>query len=80
MCTGRFKSDHTANLSSGRPAARRRRRRRRRCRDMHDDDEYESLPETAGPQIHMIAGATAGMLEHCVVFPFDTVKVGGHVL
>ncbi len=41
------------------------------------EDEYESLPETAGPAVHMVAGATAGMLEHCVMFPFDTVKVRG---
>jgi solute carrier family 25 iron transporter 28/37 len=40
------------------------------------DDEYESLPDTAGPVIHMVAGATAGMLEHTVMYPFDVVKVG----
>lgn len=43
---------------------------------MHEggDDEYESLPDSAGPAVHMVAGAMAGMLEHCVMFPFDTVK------
>ncbi len=40
-----------------------------------DEDDYESLPDTAGPHIHMVAGGMAGMLEHCVMFPFDTVKV-----
>lgn len=42
------------------------------------DSEYESLPEHAGPAIHMVAGASAGILEHCIMFPFDVVKVGGH--
>ncbi|EGD78225.1 solute carrier protein [Salpingoeca rosetta] len=39
-----------------------------------EDDEYESLPPTAGPAIHMVAGAAAGMLEHTAMYPFDVVK------
>ena len=37
-------------------------------------DEYESLPESCGPQIHMLAGAGAGIAEHCVMYPVDVVK------
>jgi len=36
--------------------------------------EYESLP-TNKLSIHMMAGAGAGMAEHCVVYPVDCVKV-----
>ena len=39
-----------------------------------DFDEYESLP-TSNVATHMIAGAVAGILEHCVMFPVDSVKV-----
>lgn len=37
-------------------------------------DEYESLP-TADVGVHMTAGAVAGIMEHCVMFPIDSVKV-----
>ena len=37
-------------------------------------DEYESLP-TGDVGIHMTAGAVAGIMEHCVMFPIDSVKV-----
>ncbi|XP_067909199.1 mitoferrin-2 isoform X1 [Heterodontus francisci] len=36
--------------------------------------EYEGLPETASTSTHMIAGAVAGVLEHCVMYPIDCVK------
>ncbi len=39
-----------------------------------DEDEYESLPEIATPTDHMIAGAAAGILEHCIIYPVDVVK------
>ncbi len=42
---------------------------------MDAEDEYESLPPFVGWHVHMVAGASAGMLEHTVMFPFDTVKV-----
>ena len=42
---------------------------------MDAEDEYESLPPFVGWPVHMVAGASAGMLEHTVMFPFDTVKV-----
>ena len=37
-------------------------------------DDYESLP-TNDVGIHMTAGAAAGVLEHCVMYPVDCVKV-----
>lgn len=39
-----------------------------------DFDDYESLP-TGSVGIHMTAGAVAGIMEHCVMFPVDSVKV-----
>ena len=36
--------------------------------------EYESLP-TNKLSVHMMAGAAAGMAEHCIVYPVDCVKV-----
>eukprot|EP00051_Salpingoeca_urceolata_P009080 m.111422 g.111422 ORF g.111422 m.111422 type:complete len:322 (+) comp16116_c1_seq2:374-1339(+) len=42
--------------------------------DHMEDDEYESLPDSAGPMVHMTAGSLAGVFEHCVMFPFDVVK------
>ncbi|KAL5022579.1 hypothetical protein ScPMuIL_001734 [Solemya velum] len=39
-----------------------------------DDDIYESLPETSTMCTHMVAGAAAGVLEHCVMYPVDAVK------
>ncbi|XP_071521243.1 mitoferrin-1-like [Panulirus ornatus] len=38
-----------------------------------DFDEYESLP-TSNVGVHMTAGAVAGVMEHCVMFPIDSVK------
>ena len=42
---------------------------------MSEFDEYESLPTTATATTHMIAGSLAGILEHCVMYPIDSVKV-----
>ncbi|KAI1278020.1 Mitoferrin-1 [Halotydeus destructor] len=39
-----------------------------------DDDVYESLPSNVGVQTHMLAGAAAGIMEHCVMYPMDVVK------
>lgn len=41
---------------------------------MAEFDEYESLP-TSNSTTHMIAGSMAGILEHCVMYPIDSVKV-----
>lgn len=40
------------------------------------DGDYESLPAHASLTIHMTAGAVAGILEHTVMYPVDSVKVG----
>uniref|UniRef100_A0A803TW50 Mitoferrin-1 n=1 Tax=Anolis carolinensis TaxID=28377 RepID=A0A803TW50_ANOCA len=37
--------------------------------------EYESLPTGASLGTHMTAGAVAGILEHTVMYPVDSVKV-----
>lgn len=39
-----------------------------------EEDDYESLPEVATTTDHMIAGAAAGVLEHCIIYPVDVVK------
>jgi hypothetical protein len=44
---------------------------------MASSDDYESLPESMHPAIHMAAGALAGIGEHCVMYPVDVVKVYG---
>lgn len=36
--------------------------------------DYESLP-TEKLSIHLCAGAAAGMMEHCAMYPVDCVKV-----
>lgn len=35
---------------------------------------YETLPEGASVQVHMLAGSMAGVMEHCIMFPVDCVK------
>lgn len=41
-----------------------------------DTDEYESLPKNiTSTSIHLTAGAVAGVMEHCIVYPIDSVKV-----
>ena len=42
---------------------------------MADADVYESLPESTPLSVTCLAGATAGIAEHCVMFPVDSVKV-----
>ena len=39
-----------------------------------EDSEYESLP-TEKVTVHLAAGALAGVMEHCVMYPVDCVKV-----
>ncbi|KAJ8317052.1 hypothetical protein KUTeg_004956 [Tegillarca granosa] len=42
--------------------------------DIEPDDPYESLPESSAAVTHMMAGAAAGIMEHCVMYPVDCVK------
>ena len=42
---------------------------------MADQDDYESLPESATFKAVATAGACAGIAEHCAMYPFDSVKV-----
>lgn len=37
--------------------------------------DYEGLPQGAATSTHMLAGAVAGIMEHCVMYPIDCVKV-----
>ncbi|KAI9139201.1 mitochondrial carrier domain-containing protein [Paraphysoderma sedebokerense] len=43
-------------------------------------DDYESLPPTATPLTHLIAGALAGITEHVVMYPLDSVKTRLQIL
>lgn len=42
--------------------------------DILGDDDYESLPASAGLPTYMVAGAIAGTLEHCAMYPLDSIK------
>ena len=42
---------------------------------MVDADDYEALPESTPFHIVAAAGAAAGVAEHCVMYPVDSVKV-----
>jgi solute carrier family 25 iron transporter 28/37 len=39
-----------------------------------EEVDYESLP-TERLSVHLCAGAAAGMMEHCAMYPVDCVKV-----
>lgn len=39
------------------------------------DVDYEGLPQGAATSTHMLAGAVAGIMEHCLMYPIDCVKV-----
>ena len=41
---------------------------------MSGEDEYESLSEGSSLGVVLTAGAMAGIMEHCVMFPVDCVK------
>uniref|UniRef100_A0A3P8SPF6 Solute carrier family 25 member 28 n=1 Tax=Amphiprion percula TaxID=161767 RepID=A0A3P8SPF6_AMPPE len=36
--------------------------------------DYEGLPQGAATSTHMLAGAVAGIMEHCLMYPIDCVK------
>ncbi|MGH0130804.1 UNVERIFIED_CONTAM: hypothetical protein FKN15_071471 [Acipenser sinensis] len=39
------------------------------------DPDYEGLPNGASTSTHMLAGAVAGIMEHCLMYPIDCVKL-----
>lgn len=41
-------------------------------------DDYEQLPSSTSTTTNMIAGGAAGILEHCVMYPMDSIKVRFH--
>ncbi|KAI0295945.1 mitochondrial carrier domain-containing protein [Russula brevipes] len=41
---------------------------------MSDEDDYEALSPNAGLGVNMLAGALAGITEHSVMFPVDSIK------
>jgi len=41
---------------------------------MTEEVDYESLPPNAGLAVNMLAGALAGISEHAVMFPVDSIK------
>ncbi|KAG5831274.1 mitoferrin-2-like isoform X1 [Anguilla rostrata] len=38
------------------------------------EPDYEGLPQGASTSTYMLAGAVAGIMEHCLMFPIDCVK------
>ncbi|XP_066535125.1 mitoferrin-2 [Hoplias malabaricus] len=38
------------------------------------EQDYEGLPQGASTSTYMLAGAVAGIMEHCLMFPIDCVK------
>ncbi|KAK7030635.1 hypothetical protein R3P38DRAFT_3394049 [Favolaschia claudopus] len=41
---------------------------------MADEVDYEALPPNAGTAVNMLAGALAGISEHAVMYPVDSIK------
>lgn len=37
--------------------------------------DYEGLPQGVSTSTHMLAGSVAGIMEHCLMYPIDCVKV-----
>lgn len=40
-----------------------------------EDYEYEALPEDSSMSACLLAGAFAGIAEHAVMYPIDSIKV-----
>jgi len=41
---------------------------------MAEEEDYEGLPESSPLAAHMLSGAMAGVAEHCVMYPVDSIK------
>lgn len=46
---------------------------------MEPGEEYEDLG-TASVSTHLMAGAMAGMMEHCAMYPIDSIKACARTL
>ncbi|XP_029917126.1 mitoferrin-2-like [Myripristis murdjan] len=44
------------------------------CAPVEPEIDYEGLPQGAATSTHMLAGAVAGIMEHCLMYPIDCVK------
>ncbi|TRY84090.1 hypothetical protein DNTS_008935 [Danionella cerebrum] len=46
------------------------------CQELNElsEPDYEGLPRGASTSTYMLAGAVAGIMEHCLMFPIDCVK------
>ncbi|XP_056136366.1 mitoferrin-2-like [Lampris incognitus] len=44
------------------------------CAPVDSEVEYEGLPQGEATSTHMLAGAVAGIMEHCLMYPIDCVK------
>ncbi|QRV74078.1 mitochondrial carrier protein [Ceratobasidium sp. AG-Ba] len=47
---------------------------------MAEEVDYEALPSNAGLGVNMLAGAMAGISEHAVMFPLDSIKTRMQVI
>jgi hypothetical protein len=40
--------------------------------------DVDGIVESKSPLVHFLAGALAGTMEHCGMFPVDTIKVSNY--
>lgn len=43
--------------------------------EIEPPEDYEEFPEDAPAWVSLMAGAVAGIAEHTITFPFDSIKV-----
>lgn len=43
---------------------------------MVEEAPEQELQQSSDSRVHVVAGACAGLMEHCGMFPIDTIKVG----
>jgi solute carrier family 25 (mitochondrial iron transporter), member 28/37 len=42
--------------------------------DITEEEPYESLPPSTSRWAHLLAGGLAGISEHCIMYPLDSIK------